>query len=245
MDIQPVFTGLSFFNFVERFAGLGNKEEQLQQLLLVLESLGLVPKRVASGCFTSEDCPKCKTSKMRGENNKNTILGWRYKCRSTACGYSLSSSANTLFEKVRISILQVLELTFCFVLNKEMIFANEHCAVSKKCAVKWYGFCREICQRAITNKTQTDGGPEHEVQAYRRGLKSQKFTYKSIYLREVLGKKKAGEKLKIFLSEIADQYRGPFSPPPLQIHEAEIITDESVCNVENVIDTNQGKVIII
>lgn len=147
--MDTVFDGLNYFNFTER------KNEQ--NCLNFCQDLGLLPK--VDDLPEHISCPKCN-GKIRLATDNKTLLGKSYRCRTKGrknkkmCNRNVSVLKNTWFENVRLSILTILKLTFCFVYGAPVTEAAVSAEVSKQTAVDWYSFCREVCMVVLANSLE-------------------------------------------------------------------------------------------
>lgn len=172
--------------------------------------IGLLPKR---NCERIILCPKCGDN-TRAHSSSDNRMHFIYRCykrmkfqeklktenaalkgKEVRCYGYISPLSNTFFEGVSASTLQVLRLLYCWVIKIPVTSAAIEAQVSKRTAVDFYGFCREIAEIIISNSEYQIGGTGLHVEvdekytwkrkySRRRNSKSDQLTIFGIYCKE-------------------------------------------------------------
>jgi len=136
------------FNYF-RFANLIRDEEAA---IAAAYDLQLLP--------TDVTCPDCMRP-MSQERRDDYPLGFRWRCRIRRCnrsGRTVSSVANTFFERSHLSVLTILKLTICWFFRMSVTDAATQCEVQSHAAVDFYSYCREVCRVAHSHDEVQIGG---------------------------------------------------------------------------------------
>lgn len=174
----------------------------------VAASFGLIPSREKS---SPPLCPKCQ-SRMTCNKSKDNQAGFVYRCRkmisdpqlytddgkrrrlSKICRGYVSPLSNTFFSNVNAPVLKIFRLIHAWAIHTPVTTAYEECEISRKTAIEFYSFCREVAAVVVSHMQTQIGGPGLTVEvdetfARRRKrnrgqLTSQTLVILGIYCRE-------------------------------------------------------------
>ena len=112
-------------------------------------ALGMIPQ------FFSALCPTCGRT-MHRQNMPAYKFGFRWRCQH--CRYYPSSTSGTIFERSRLTVLQVLQLIVVWFFAMPVSQAAFHVSVSRAAAIVVYETCREVCEVAHGHDEDQIGG---------------------------------------------------------------------------------------
>ena len=137
-----------------------------------------------TGLINLENPPLCQCgqrkylycNQTRADSNG---MGLTWACRREPgvlrCTNRRSILWNTWFHGANIPLLSVLELTLHWFYRVPVTAAAAQLGVSKECAIKRYGSCREVCLNVLTRDDICIGGPGLHVEIDESHLWTRKY----------------------------------------------------------------------
>ncbi len=111
-------------------------------------------------------CTKCK-SRMQIQKKITETDGMLWKCKNSQCKKTKSLRDATFFSKSHLSIQKILLICYFWSKNYTIKQVVDELEISKRVAIDWYRFCRNIICYHFENEevsNQKIGGPDQVVE---------------------------------------------------------------------------------
>lgn len=248
-NLYPKLKKFSIFHSFEPLIGSPAATQQFLEEIKLIPSSNSIP-------------PKCCNLLMKVEHNKNTKLGWVWRCASRisqkkkkknqVCRKTINPSKDTFFDGThfRIAINDVLAIIICFILKMKVTEVIQNLAawrrnnnglgISNSTVIDYYSYCREIAEVISSNSTLKLGGTNKPVQIDETFLTKRKYNRGRITEQmtiTVLGmyckEDKTGLFFKVNSKSKADLW--PYKKQYVDPTTTTICTDSAkqYCNVQN------------
>uniref|UniRef100_A0A1X7TVC8 ISXO2-like transposase domain-containing protein n=1 Tax=Amphimedon queenslandica TaxID=400682 RepID=A0A1X7TVC8_AMPQE len=147
-----------------------DEEIRLMELYLIIRNGELVTwlrRRGLIGDFTDSDCGKC-TGKMKlVKDSSYSKDGHCWRCSNRKCNSKVSIRRGSWFERSRLTISQIIKLTYFWVYKETETLAMRESNVSSwRSAQEWYSFCITVCTCTLEKESTPIGGPGETVELY-------------------------------------------------------------------------------
>jgi len=139
---------------------------------------------VHTGIININNPPNCecglqKRVFIRGNRERSLLEGLIWECPKVQnrpyCGRKLSVQSVSFFQGTKLPILKILELMISWFFEVPVTSAAGQLGVSKKTAIMWYQYCREVCFNVIAEQDICIGGPGLHVEIDESHLWSPKY----------------------------------------------------------------------
>ena len=177
------------------------RDKPAGEIIQFLQDYGLLAR--------SYICPKCEKEMVLGIDNS---ISDKYRWRCSKCRILRSIRRGSWFYGSKLSLVNVLIVTYFWVNRFREINARKEISCSKHTIVDWYNFCREVCVEIVAAERGQIGGPGKIVEIDESKFGKRKYHRgKHVEGQWVFGGVERGSK-RCFLSIVANRSSATLIP---------------------------------
>ncbi|XP_061504266.1 uncharacterized protein LOC133391842 [Anopheles gambiae] len=106
----------------------------------------------------TQQCSKCKRQMKLKVTKRSNACKWICKPTSSCTGWECTVRTDSIFKNSRLSLSQLMEITFEWSRNTTRMVAEAECAAGKTAILKWFKILREISAEYVETHQQQIGG---------------------------------------------------------------------------------------